>query len=82
MNPPTLKKPSARKSLCLFTNILYVKNKTAIRQVGSAKHQRKAIEYGTTTWALKQKRKGNAKINDKIKKYLYNWIMHNPQVVK
>ena len=23
-------KPSARKSLCLFTNILYVKNKTAI----------------------------------------------------
>ena len=25
MNPETLKKPSARKSLCLFTNILYVK---------------------------------------------------------
>ena len=29
--PPTLKKQSARKSLCIFTKIFYVKNKTAIR---------------------------------------------------
>ena len=31
-----VKKQSARKSLCLFTNILYVNNKTATRQVGDA----------------------------------------------
>ena len=31
---------------------------------------------------MKPKRKGNSKINDQIKKSLYNWIMHNPQVVQ
>ena len=30
MNPTPVKKPSSRKSLCLFTDILYVKNRTAI----------------------------------------------------
>ena len=29
--------PSTKKSLCLFTNILYAKNKTATRGVGAAK---------------------------------------------
>ena len=29
MTPPTLNKPNARKSLCIFTYILYVKKKTA-----------------------------------------------------
>ena len=37
MTPPTLNKPSSRKSLCLFTDILDVKNKIAIRQVRAAK---------------------------------------------
>ena len=37
MTPTPVKKPSARKSLCLFTNILYVKKKNAIRQVGASK---------------------------------------------
>ena len=32
-----VKKPSSRKSLCLFTNILNVKKKTAKRHVGAAK---------------------------------------------
>ena len=41
MTPTPVKKPSARKSLCLFTNILYVKNKTAIRRVGAAKSNHK-----------------------------------------
>ena len=49
MNPTTVKKPSTRKSLCLFTNILYVKNKTDIRQVGAAKSKRRAIKAGTKT---------------------------------
>ena len=57
MTPTPVKKPSARKSLCLFTNILYAKKKTATRQFGAAKSNNKAIKYGTTPWELKQKRK-------------------------
>ena len=36
MKSTPVKKPSARKSFCLFTNILNVKNKTATRRVGAA----------------------------------------------
>ena len=85
MSPMTstlVKKPSARIALCLFTNILDVKDKTATCRVGSAKSKRKAIKYRTTPWALNQKLKGNSKINDQIKKSLYNCIVHNPQVVQ
>ena len=81
ISPITLtpvKKPSARKSLCLFTNILEVENKTAIRRVGAAKSKRKEIKSGTTPWASKPKKKVNSKINDQIKKSLYNWIMNHP----
>ena len=41
MTSTPVKKPSTRKSLCLFTNILDVKKKTTTRQVGSAKSKRK-----------------------------------------
>ena len=68
--------------MCMFTNILEVKKKTTYRQVGAAKSKRKAIEFRNTPWALKQKRKGNSKIDEQIKKCLYNWIMHHPQVVQ
>ena len=81
MTSTPVKKPSARKSLCLFTNILDVK-KNATRQVGAAKYKRKAIKFGNKPWALKQKRKGNSKIYEQIKKSLYNWIIHHPQVVQ
>ena len=50
MTSKPVKKPSTRKSLCLFTNILDVKKKTDTRQVGFAKSKRKAIRYETTTW--------------------------------
>ena len=40
------------------------------------------LKYLTTPWKLKQNRKGNSKINDSIKKYIYNWIIHHPQVVQ
>ena len=36
MTSTPVKKPSARKSLCLFTNILDVKEKIAIRRVKAA----------------------------------------------
>ena len=55
ITPPTLNKPSARKSLCIFTNILYVKNKTAIRRVGAAKSNFRAIKAGTIPWTFKPK---------------------------
>ena len=29
-----------------------------------------------------KKRKGNSKINDQIKKSIYNWIIHHPKVVQ
>ena len=82
MTPTTVKKPSARKSLCLFTNILDVKKKADIWWVGAAKSKRKESIAGTTPWALKPKRKGNSRINDNIKKTFYNWIINNPQVLQ
>ena len=33
-------------------------------------------------WALKQNRKYNSKIDEQIKKSIYKWIMHHPQVVQ
>ena len=75
-------KPSARKSLCIFTDILDVTKKNDIRQVGADKSNRKTSKPGTTPWTLKPKRKGNSKINNQINKSLYNCIMHHPQVVQ
>ena len=59
-----------------------MENEIATCQVGAAKSQRKAIKYGNKPWALKKGEKGIKKINDQIKKYLYNFIMHHPQVVQ
>ena len=66
----------------LFTIILDTKKKNATRRVGATKSKRKTIRFGTAPWALKQKQKGNSKIDDQIKEYLYNWIMHHPQVLQ
>ena len=56
--PPTpVKKPSAKKSLCLFTNILKVKKKTAKLRVGAAKYKLRAMKVGNSLWK-KQKQKG------------------------
>ena len=82
MTSKPIKKPSAQKSLCLFTNIFEVKKKTAYRQVGADKSQRKTIQFVNKPRALKQKRKGSSQIDEQIKKYIYNWIMHHPQVVQ
>ena len=65
----------------MFTNVLEVK-KNAYRRFGAAKSKHKAIKFGNTPWELKQKQKGHSKISEEIKKYLYNWIMHHPQVVQ
>ena len=60
ISPMTLtavKRPSATKSMCLFTNILDVKKKTDTHQVGAAKSKRKIIKYGNTPWVLRKSEK-------------------------
>ena len=55
MNPTTVKKPSAGKSLCIFNYLLVVKKKTAILRVGATKSKRKEIKAGNMPWSLKPK---------------------------
>ena len=63
MTSTTVKKPSARKSLCLFTNILDVKEKTEKHRVGDEKSKRRAIKVGNSLCPNKTKVKGHSKIN-------------------
>ena len=56
-----VKKTSARKSLCLFTNILAVQPKTAKRRFVAAKSRRKAMKVCNSLWTKKTKRKGHSK---------------------
>ena len=57
MTPTPVKKPSARKSLCLFTTIFDVKKKTAIRQSRAIKSNRKEIKARIKPWAFEPKLK-------------------------
>ena len=66
MNPTQVNKPSFIKSLCLFTNILDVKNKTVIYRFRVDKSKHKAIKVGTTLWVKKKgKRKSKNQLSDK-----------------
>ena len=56
MTSPPFKKPSARKSLCLFTDILNVKPKTAKRCFVAAKSRRKAMKVCNSLLTKKTKR--------------------------
>ena len=58
MTSTPVKKPSAQKSLCMFTNILEVEKKNAYHRVGAAKYNHKAIKFGNIPWALKKIEKG------------------------
>ena len=51
-----VKKPSARKLLCLFTNILDVKPTTAKRRFFAAKSRRKSMKLCNSLWTKKTKR--------------------------
>ena len=55
----TVKKPSAWKSLFIFTNIFDVKNRTTTRRVESAESKRKAVTSGNSLWTNKTKQKGH-----------------------
>ena len=80
MTSKPVKKPSARKSLCLFTNILYVKPTTAKRRFVAAKSRRKSMKVCNSLW--EKKRKGHSRINEQIRRNLYTWITRHPQVVQ
>ena len=58
-----VKKPSSRKSLCLFTNILDVKPKTSKLSIVDTKSKRKATKVGNNLWTNKTKQKGHSKKN-------------------
>ena len=68
--------------MCLFTNILDVKQKTAKRCIVDTKSKRRAMKVGTSLWTKKTKRKGHLKINENIKRNMYAWITRNTQVVQ
>ena len=57
MTSTPVKKPSASKSLCLFTNILNVKKKTAKRRVGAAGSKCRAMKVGNSLWTNLKKTK-------------------------
>ena len=52
--PTTVKKTSARKSICLFTNILDVEKKTSKHRVGYEKYKRRAIKVGNNLCTRKK----------------------------
>ena len=80
MTSSPVKKPSARKSLFLFKNILAAKPKTAKCRFVAEKSKLKAMKVGTSQWKKRTKRKGHSKINEQIKRNLYTWITLHPQV--
>ena len=54
MTSSPVKKTSARKSMCLFTNILDVKRKTAKRRFVAAKPKPKSTKLGNILWTKKK----------------------------
>ena len=81
MTSTQVKKPSARKSLCLFTNILDVNPKTEKFRIVAAEEKRRAMKVGNIQWTQK-KRKGHSKIYEQIERNLYAWITRHPQAVQ
>ena len=70
MTQTTVKKLSAGKSLCLFTNIFDAKNRTVVRRIGAAESKRRSFKAGFSLWTDKTK-KGHSKINDQVKRIIY-----------
>ena len=77
-----VRKSSAIKSIRLFTEFLDVKNKTAVQRVGADKSKRKLVISGSILWSSIPKSRRHKKINEQVKKSLYNWIIQHPQVVQ
>ena len=54
MKSTPVKKPSARKSFCIFTNILDVKPKTSKRCFVAAESKSEAMKVGNNLWTKKK----------------------------
>ena len=80
--PMIFKKCSAIKSLRLFTEVLYLKKITAVLWVVADKSNHNSIIADIMLWLSIKNRKLNTKINEQVKKYLYNWVVQHPQVVQ
>ena len=78
MKSTPVKKRSARKSLCLFTNILDVKQKTEKRCIEAAKSKRKAVKVGTSLWTKKKNEKDIKKKRADQTQYLCMDDMSSP----
>ena len=74
--------PSARKSLRKYSKKLDVKHKTDVRRIGKAKTKHKATKADNVLWSNIAKPRGHKKINQKVREYLYRWVIHHPQVVQ
>ena len=77
MTSTQVKKKIARKSLCLFTNILDVKPKTEKRCVVAAKFKHRTMKMVTRKWTHK-KTKWAFKNKWAHKRNLYAWITRHP----
>ena len=77
-----VKKSSARKSLCSFTNKLDVKPKREKRRFVAAKSKCKPMKVGTSQRTNKTKRKGHSKIYEYIKRSFYTRITRHSQVLQ
>ena len=56
MTSTPVKKPSAGKSLCIFTNILDVKPKTEERSFVAEESKHKSMKVGNSLWNKKTKK--------------------------
>ena len=70
----------AQKSLWTDFQIYWIK-KTAVHRLSASK-KLKAIGTGYVLWLIIPTWIGHAKINAKVNKYLYDWVLHHPQFVQ
>ena len=80
MTQTTVNKPSAMKSISLFTNIFDVKKRTAMHSVGATKCNTEPLNLDVACGKLNRERKYN--ITKQIQRKLYTWITRHPQVVQ
>ena len=48
--------------------------------IGADKSKHRAIRADNMLWLRISKRRGHTKNNQQVKEYIYNWILHHPQV--
>ena len=77
-----VKQPNTSKSICQLSEILNVKPKTYVRRLCAPKSKRKETRSESMVWYSITNRLGHTKVNKRVNKALYNWILQLPQVVQ